>query len=130
MARCNDCNKFRGTVAETPEVESIEIEGEGADRQVKVEVRLYLNCDDCGAEMLTTTAEDYHAADYEAFEGHELEIESIDVEAVEEGEGRKRTIGARVEYEIRCECQATEAAPLVSESIDVAGVPASDFEEV
>ncbi len=137
-SRCTSCNKFVSRELQEPEVQSIEIEGEGLDRVVNVTVRLVRACIECGDEMTEQVCEESHCADYEALnghtgEGHDLEIEEGLVSQTEVPAQKaspmvkaiKASFGATVNYTIKCECQKEDADPLVDEEIDLVADPSA-----
>ena len=125
--RCPDCLKFVSLEQEEPEVNSVEIESAGdiedgvQELEVTADVRLVLNCGECGGEMkeanldATETVQFTHADDCEAEEG-DLEIEEDGAENMDDYRpaGRpmryqKHYYGADVTVRVKCnKCEAED----------------------
>jgi hypothetical protein len=130
--RCPSCNKFVGLEMSDPEVDSIDIDDAGL---VTASVRIVRTCADCSDELKEATLDlEFEAGDQlegHMGEGHDLSVEEVGVESIEEGGGRyaKSYYGARVDFEVRCSCQKKDAPPLVSDSFEDK-VPASHMDEM
>ena len=113
MSRCPDCQKFVSLEMQDPEVESCEIDIDGA---ITASVRIVRSCAECSTEMKEATLEIEYTPDedeakiVEEHQGdaHELIVEDgYSVEALEEGGGRyaKSFFGATLSVSVRCKCQ-------------------------
>lgn len=141
--RCPDCNKFVGQDPGEPEVQSIEIN----NGEVQIEARLPVTCNECGNELKegTFTMEETipsEIADAHEGEGHELEVEEDDCEAVDEYQTtdrhgkpiksvryQKHLYGVRVGFSVTCSCQAAGAEPLFSGEVSDT-MPAGAMDEL
>ena len=120
MARCPDCNKFVGYDEAEPEVNSLEING----TTITGEVRVTLNCAECGTELRESNFEPEIELEFVGLnpeeltkhfddeglprEGHEVDVEG-DAEFMSrtEGKGRgtKTFYGYNLNYTVTCSCQ-------------------------
>ena len=125
--RCEACGKFVSLEQEEPEVNSVEIESAGEiedgaqELEINADVRLALNCGECGGEMkeanldATETVQFTHADDCDA-ELDDLEIEEDGAEATDDyrPQGRpmryqKHYYGADVNVRVKCnKCEAED----------------------
>lgn len=142
--RCPDCSKFVSQDLADPEVNSLEINGDGT---VTAEVRVFLACADCGTELKEATLyleEDFSdkLTDHCGVTGHELDVDEEDVEGLDEYQTtdrrgkpiknvryQKHLYGARVGFKITCSCQEKGADPILSESLEET-VEASGMDEL
>jgi hypothetical protein len=104
--RCPDCNKFVSYGEPDPEILSSEVE----DNQLTVDVRVILDCSECGTELKETTLtiekdlteiDDFCDCKNAEFE---IVLESAILYSRSEGKGRgtKTFYGADIEVEIKC----------------------------
>ena len=108
--RCPDCNRFVANEETDPEVE-LDLNGE----EVTASVRIVNACSDCSSE-LSEASFDFSESIDEAIikahngEGHDLEVEesAAERESRTEGKGRgcRTFYGARVDWALKCACQA------------------------
>lgn len=126
--RCPQCNKFVGMENGDPEA-NMDFTG----GTISGDVRLTRNCAECSTELKDYTYSIEQQVDVpegHEGEGHDLELEHDDPEVVESGGGRyaKNMIGVSFECRIRCSCQAKEADPLVTVTVEDS-TNAGSFEE-
>jgi hypothetical protein len=122
-----------------PEIEGIEIV---ADGNATIDVRLSLECAECGTVLKEATfniewspspeiadAIKKHAEDHP--EHAEFSAEETDVSGTEGGTSRKHTFGVEIEFEAKCEGTDDSGAECSFSFIGHAEgeIPASDFEE-
>lgn len=124
--RCPDCNKFVGLEFQDPEVNSIEIDAEGA---ITCECRIVRCCADCSQELKEATLDmqdELPPDDVTAHtgEGHEFSIEEEGVDQVEEGGGRyaKSYFGATVNYKVTCTCGKYEHTGELTDKVPASGM--------
>lgn len=140
MARCQDCNKFTGQEAGDPEVNSIEIDEDG---HITADVRIVVNCADCGTEMKSADLSLEGDMNPEILakhqgEDHELEAEEESSEAIDEyqttdAKGKpiknmryqKHLYGARLEVSVTCSCSKEVIDTVTLED----SVPSSQMDE-
>jgi Zn ribbon nucleic-acid-binding protein len=141
MARCPDCNKFVGVeLGDGEDVDNLEIvcsgiEADSEDIEENVdlsgEVRLVLNCLECGTELKEATVQLEETIQFthliKGCQG-EVEIDQNDIQTTDrfEGKGRgaKHFYGVEVTVSLDCpECKASQSHTLLIEE------QASNFED-
>ena len=85
--RCPDCGTFVSLEQEEPEVNSVEIESAGEieeegvqDLEINAEVRLVLNCGECGGEMKEANLDATATVQFKHAEGCEAEEDDLEIE--------------------------------------------------
>jgi len=147
--RCPDCNKFVGFDEADPEIESLEVNEDGA---VSISVRIVNCCADCGTELKEATFEmeaDHstefaehlkaegieETAEPEPHAEHELSIEEAGYERTNRsgffkkgqfvpagGRYAKTFYGAEVSYEICCSCGKFKAEGSLNDDVQASGM--------
>jgi hypothetical protein len=105
--RCPDCGKFVSQELQTPELESAEIDAQS----VSVEVRVVLNCVECGTELKECRFNldvEVPVCSDAGNAGHDtcVELEEVSETERSEGSGRYRVTfyGFESSFTVSCEC--------------------------
>ena len=141
--RCPDCNKFVGQEIGDPEItlDITDDRDEASDTTVTVtgDVRVVLNCAECGTELKSGdfTIEEEVKIEGHRGDDHALEVEEVSSEGTERQDGKEGTkaryrrtfYGAVVNWQVICSCQGSKGEPIAEGSWSD-DMQASSFDEV